>query len=114
QDFVYAQIPTEGEYSLRTLHDRAARYYTTELARTDQKRTQESAYLQWYRYEDAEWQRLIQAWLYHLAHTDERSHARLALARVYFDAFWWWGAYVEFPFCEELLDTWEQTQTAPR
>jgi hypothetical protein len=57
-------------------------------------------------YEDPEWQRIKASWLYHLAHTDP-VHANLAIVRLYFDAFWWWGDYLEFrPFCEEILEEW--------
>jgi hypothetical protein len=32
----------------------------------------------------------------------------LAFLRVYFEAFWWWGYYQRFPFCERLVREWLQ------
>ena len=31
---------------------------------------------------------------------------RLEIARLFLDGFWWWGCYVPFPFCEEILADW--------
>jgi hypothetical protein len=85
------------------IHCRAARYYGAKLMEYDQERKDQSSYLRWYRYESYEWQCLVTEWLYHFQHTPERQMARLIFSKVYFDAFWWWGAYESFPFCERLL-----------
>jgi len=95
------------------LHRRAASYYVHCLTAYEEKLRDATPYLRWYRYEDPEWQAIMAEWLYHLAHTRDRTTARLTLARVYFDAFWWWGCYLGFPFCERLLIEWGQTQTLP-
>lgn len=67
-----------------------------------------SAYLGWYRYELPDWQSLKDAWLYHLAASGDTVGSTLAFLRVYFEAFWWWGYYQRFPFCERLVREWLQ------
>jgi len=42
---------------------------------------------------------------------DFRLYAKLEFARLYFDAFWWWGCYCDFPFCNQLLKKWRETRT---
>src|SRR5205823_4230700 len=71
----------------------------------------------WYRYERPEWRAAAQEWLYHEARAAEgpgakreRERARLRFARLFFDAFWWWGCYREFPAIRELLADWRETQ----
>ena len=53
---------------------------------------------------------MLREWLYHLresAQTEgERRRARLKFVRIFLDAFWWWGCYVDFPFCRDLLADW--------
>lgn len=67
-----------------------------------------AAYLGWYRYEQPDWQALKDAWLYHLAASGDTVGSTLAFLRVYFEAFWWWGYYQRFPFCERLVREWLQ------
>jgi ABC-type hemin transport system ATPase subunit len=73
------------------------------------------SYASWYRYEDPAWQAAKREWLYHQARAtagdgDERVRGRLRFARVFFDAFWWWGCYLDFPFCRALVKDWVKTQ----
>lgn len=64
------------------------------------------AYLGWYRYEKADWQAIKDAWLHHLAASGDTASSSLAFLRVWLDAFWWWGYYQSFPFCERLIQEW--------
>lgn len=69
----------------------------------------------WYRYEDASWQAEKREWLFHQAQASltgkrERELGRRRFARVFFDAFWWWGCYLDFPFCRRLIEDWRTTQ----
>ena len=64
------------------------------------------AYLSWYRYEQADWQAVKDAWLHHLAASGDVAASSLAFLRVYLDAFWWWGYYQRFPFCDRLIQEW--------
>jgi hypothetical protein len=89
-------------------------YYGEKLMAYDKERKDESSYLRWYRYESYEWQSLITEWLYHLQHTSQRDAARLMFLKIYIDAFWWWGAYESFPFCERLLSEGRRIQISDK
>jgi hypothetical protein len=83
------------------LHDRAAKYYFQRLVDED---APGGGYGEWYRYEKPEWQQLKSEWLYHVAFdSDGRDQVRLHFARVFIDAFWWWGCYMPFQFCNTIL-----------
>lgn len=72
-------------------------------------------YGDWYFYEQAGWQVASLEWLHHAGQlTDEsdRARVRLELARLFLEAFWWWGWYVPFDFCAQILDDWRRTQPA--
>jgi tetratricopeptide (TPR) repeat protein len=56
---------------------------------------------------------MVHEWLYHLSRLDDEQ-ASLEVARVYLAAFWWWGCYLRFPFCERLLNEWELKDERPR
>jgi hypothetical protein len=86
----------------RELHQSAERYYQQRL--TDYP----TSYTAWFQYEDDRWQADEREWLYHVAHLDGpgRANARLGVARLFFDTFWWWGNYLPFSFCDEVLDEW--------
>ncbi|TYK44125.1 AAA family ATPase [Actinomadura decatromicini] len=68
----------------------------------------DALYRTWHRYEHPEWHVLQTDWLFHLARSDaEPQTVDLAFARVFFDAFWWFGEAVPFPLCDEILDRFE-------
>jgi tetratricopeptide (TPR) repeat protein len=100
----------------KLLHDRAAAYYYEQLC-ADEPDLDEDAlsYEGWYRYEKPAWQETLREWLYHLgeaAQTDkEREKARRQFTRIFLDAFWWWGCYIEFQFCDDLLKDWERARS---
>ncbi|HEX8742230.1 MAG TPA: hypothetical protein VF712_03765 [Thermoleophilaceae bacterium] len=105
------------------LHARAARFYYRWITEYEEEEQAEatSAYGGWYRYEDRRWQRFTREWLHHQAIADrapsegapaerQRQRARRRFARVFLDAFWWWGYYIDFPFCHGLIEDWHATQ----
>ena len=97
----------------KLLHGRAAGHLYELLSREEPELDAGAlSYEAWYRYEKPEWQELLREWLYHLsesAQTDRgRQRARLKFARIFLDAFWWWGCYVDFEFCRDLLADWER------
>ncbi len=106
----YARASLSSEQA-DELHRRAANYYGGKLRGYDNEHPEVNSYQRWYRYEDPDWQELKIAWLYHLSRAQDRTSALLAFARVYFDAFWWWGWYCEFPYCNRLLSACARTQT---
>lgn len=93
----------------QALHHKALDYYSRKLQQDIDDNP--VAYLGWYRYEQTDWQATKDAWLYHLAHAGNAVTGVLAFLRVYFDAFWWWGYYQRFPFCERLLLEWRQRRS---
>jgi hypothetical protein len=99
----------------RLLHGRAARYYYA-LLTADEPELEKSArpYDAWYRYEKPEWQGQLREWLYHnraAAGTEKaKERARLQFARVFLDAFWWWGCYLPFSFCPDLIADWRRAR----
>ncbi len=67
----------------------------------------------WYHLEDRRFQTLRKEWLYHLNHLTGRHRrtGRLEIAQLFLDGFWWWGCYVPFSFCEEILADWISATT---
>ncbi len=100
----FARTKLEKERS-NALHAAAARYYEGKLKA--QAGANRGEYLYWYRYERAEWQSLMDARLYHLSHAGSGEAAMLAFVQRYLDAFWWWGYYQRFEFCEQMLAEWK-------
>ena len=87
------------------LHERAANYHRDLLLGKDASGAS-FAYGEAFVYEDPEWQRCKREWLYHRGHArneDARRAAALEFARVFLEAFWWWGNYVHFDFCDQLV-----------
>jgi hypothetical protein len=97
----------------KSLHERAASH-DYELLSAEEPELDKGArpYEGWYRYEKPEWQATLREWLYHqheAARTDhEKERARLQFAHIFLDAFWWWGCYIDFPFCGDLIADWER------
>jgi hypothetical protein len=103
------------EAARKNLHRRAAAHHYALLSE-EEPELEEGArpYEAWYRYEKPEWQAALREWLYHqreAARTDhEKERARLQFARIFLDAFWWWGCYIDFPFCRDLIADWERAR----
>ena len=97
----------------KSLHQRAASHdYALLSAEEPELDKGARPYEGWYRYEKPEWQATLREWLYHqreAAQTEhEKERARLQFARIFLDAFWWWGCYIDFPFCRDLIADWER------
>jgi hypothetical protein len=69
-----------------------------------------------YAIEGTRWQGRVSLWLYHLAHIAhvQPTDARARMASLYLDAFWWWGYYEPFPFCDLLISNWERVVVPPQ
>ncbi len=107
------RLEKNSETEYEELHNAAVAYYSKRLIGYEEEHQAATTYERLYRYEKLEWQTLVTEWLYHLAHTHDRIKAHRSFAQVYFDAFWWWGFYLDYPFCDRLLKEGEQTQTNP-
>ena len=68
-----------------------------------------------YAIEGTRWQGRVSLWLYHLAHIArvQPVGARTRMASLFLDAFWWWGYYERFPFCDLLISNWERVVVPP-
>ncbi|GAB3965235.1 hypothetical protein [Plantactinospora veratri] len=90
----------------RPIHRAAAAHYFELITEFEDKT--DKAYGSWYKYEDPVWQAYETEWLYHCAQLpDERYLTRTRFVLIFMEAFWWWGLYVDFPFCHHLLESWE-------
>jgi hypothetical protein len=67
-------------------------------------------YERWFRYDDPRWQTVAREWLYQVAQLQggNREDGRVGVAILFVDAWWWWGNYIAYPFCEELLADWAE------
>ena len=109
--------PEPGDATLRVdqerVHATLAAYYERRLDDYDAEESEESSYKQLYKLESPKWQALAREWFHHasrLEQEDAREAARVAFIRSFLQTFWWWGCYVRYDFCEELLIDWERTQ----
>ena len=89
-------------------YHRGTEFYTRCLRNYEESPEEVHAtyYERQYSYEKPEWQHDMIQWLYFQAYTPERGSANLNFASLYFGAFWWWGCYCQFPFCDKLLEMW--------
>jgi hypothetical protein len=88
------------------IHALAANYFHELIV--DETADDENWAQAWLHLEDRRFQTFEKNWLYHLGHLEgrQRRAGRLEIARIFLDAFWWWGCYAPFPFCEEILADW--------
>lgn len=101
----------QDEYE--SLHDRARAFYAGRLRDWEVRRDATTTYLGWYKYEHPEWQAMLLEWMYHAGRIErDRRAVQIDFTTFFLDAFWWWGWYVQFPFCDHILDEWEVV--APR
>lgn len=100
----------------KALNLRAAEYYRDQLEALEEQFQKETdtSYSTMYRYENVEWQDCQDNWLYYLACTGYRRAGILAFLRAWFDGFWWWGCFLEFGFCAQLLREWDQRHLPPQ
>jgi hypothetical protein len=96
--------PTGDPGRLQELHRIAEEYYSDRTGKFA------AGYEGWFRYSDPSWQALVREWLYHVSQLDSdgAANGRRGLAKLFLDAFWWWGNYAPFAFCEELLADWAE------
>jgi len=99
-EYARAKLPAgEGP----ALHRRAATCFATWLKQYEQTEQDPASYAYQYRYENPQWQDAMDNYLYHLAHSGDTASAILDFGSIYFNAFWWWGCFAEFPFSTRLL-----------
>jgi len=92
------------------IHQSAAAYYGT-LMQKEEEDSDQSIWERLHRYEMGYWQERSHNWLRHLAASPDAS---LEIATRYFDAYFWWGEYVDFPFCDHLVASLKATSLSER
>ncbi|WP_028660076.1 hypothetical protein [Nocardioides insulae] len=89
--------------AFKDLNERAADYYAAMLQdEEDTKHPYTSAFV----YEDPDWQVKKREWLVHrgqAARPTKRREALVDFSKMFLDAFWWWGNYIHFDFCDQLV-----------
>jgi hypothetical protein len=99
------------------VHARLAAYYERRHDQWDEEHDTEGPYKKLYKLESLDWQALAREWLYHMSRLnrpDVREVVEIAFVRVFLQTFWWWGCYVRYDYCEQLLNDWERLQPQPR
>ncbi|HEX7937219.1 MAG TPA: NB-ARC domain-containing protein [Paraburkholderia sp.] len=100
----------------RKLHDgeahqvyqRAVLYYENQL--TELEEGFQSMSGQWtsqLRYERPAWQRAMENWRYYLTRLGRYDELALKVMKIWFAAFWWWGCFADFQFCDQLIADWD-------
>ncbi|MDQ3935295.1 MAG: AAA family ATPase [Actinomycetota bacterium] len=89
-----------GYVATAELHGYAHMYYEDQLGAVLEDRP---GYAGWEHLERSDTHAQLLEYLYHAAHLTPQI-ARKSFALVYLDAFWWWGAYVRYPFCSRLVE----------
>ena len=107
-DYAYKKLSPQDRVEF---HKSAIHFYQTEIDKI--AGTETLSYASWYRYENPEWQQLQQAQMYHLGHAEGPWAVGQAVLRTYFDAFWWWGYYQPFAYCDALIKDWQQRTEVP-
>lgn len=97
---------------LKALYHKAVDYFRNQMMDIEESLKTAGDYASWYRYESKEWQSAKNNWLYYLYHTGDGSATALAFLRAYFDAFWWWGCYLDFAYCDQLIKEWQQRESS--
>ena len=90
------------------VHTRAADHYRTWLRSFEE--VNELQTLCYYRFDQASWQEAKARYLFHLSHLPDRMVDRVAYTGLFFDAFWWFGQYVRFEYCGQLLLEWDRSR----
>ncbi len=117
---VAARLRNEDYETWQRMHASAAAFLFRALQagedgddETDGEYGSSGTYGAWYKYEHPDWQWYKRQWLYHAGQrTDRRSVTRTQFALVFFEAFWWWGVYLDFDFNRHLLDDWDRAAAA--
>lgn len=111
RDFACELFAQREEGERRQVTERIASWYLHWVNAYEESQAAESVC--WYRYERPEWQEKKRKLIYLLFQLPDRTAARLAFARLYLDAFWWWGSYVSFSYCDQLLADYERVFSSP-
>jgi hypothetical protein len=104
-----AEIPGER---LRRLHERAENVYRDLVSEFEPPQEEgDDTHYGWLSYELPEYHRLVREWIYHAVLSQGarlRRKTALSVTQFFLEAWYWWGCYVQFPLCEQLLGDFER------
>ncbi|MGB8843952.1 MAG: NB-ARC domain-containing protein [Aliidongia sp.] len=94
---------------LQTVHRDAAEYFS-ERVKEIEERSQSSAlsFRRWFRFEDPTFQQAMDNWRYYLSSLGNYDEVAFVFTKAWFDAFWWWGCFEDFDFCNRMIAEWPQ------
>jgi hypothetical protein len=107
-------IPGLDASERERVHGLAARYYRGWLAGYQENQPVASPFMAAYRFENRQWLGATLDLCYHLREAGSEDEAVLPLTALFFDAFYWWGDQVPYPFCDELLRMWQLAHLGPK
>jgi hypothetical protein len=120
-EYITRAQPSPGDQTLQVdeeqVHARIAAYYERRHDQWDEEHDTEGPYRKLYKLESLDWQALAREWLYHMSRLNRpevRVVVEAAFVRVFLQTFWWWGCYVRYDYCADLLTDWERLQPQPR
>jgi hypothetical protein len=93
---------------VRRRHERAEHVYAELVAEQEPEwdPAAADAFTPMARFESPEFQDLLREWLFHAVHSQGRELSQqtgVRITQIFLEAFWWWGFYLRFPVCEQLL-----------
>ncbi|MEM3671496.1 MAG: hypothetical protein QW767_07145 [Thermoprotei archaeon] len=100
QVFVYQRIE---EVRKQKLHRAAAEMYKQRIDERDEGYRSKPFNQAGFRFEDYEYELPYREWLYHLSEVEDRYRYRQIATLHFLEAFEWWGWYLPYAPCEELL-----------
>jgi Domain of unknown function (DUF4062) len=105
REYRLADMPPD---TVRHRHERAEHVYAELVAKQEPEwdPAAADAFTVWARFESAEFQDLLREWLFHAVRSQDGELSQqtgVRITQIFLEAFWWWGFYLRFPVCEQLL-----------
>ncbi|PYC64337.1 hypothetical protein C7C46_32965 [Streptomyces tateyamensis] len=99
-----SQLAADSPRTWRQTHALVERHYRGVL-NFDIEIDTDSPHAAGARFEDPDFQRDSQEWLYHASNLREKEFvgARQAMIRLFVEAFWWWGTEIDSLYCQQLI-----------
>jgi hypothetical protein len=94
--------------TVRRRHERAEHVYAELVAENEPEYDPDAndAFTDMARFESPEFQDLLRGWLFHAMRSQGQELSQqtgVRITQIFLEAFWWWGFYLQFPVCEEIL-----------
>ncbi|HEY1608032.1 MAG TPA: NB-ARC domain-containing protein, partial [Paraburkholderia sp.] len=91
----------------KLIYSSAANYFQQRLGSLEEQFQQStSSYRKSFRYENPDWQRAMNNWRFYVMAQGDYANAAFKFTKEWFGAFWWWGCFESFEFCEALIRDW--------